>query len=220
MPPASVGADVDPREVAIVVRSTADTASVAAAIRRVARDVIPDVPVESLESCDRAIQRRAGANQVAIGMLIAFSERRFSSVRRVSTARWRCPPISARQSLRRDSPLALGTRCHRPGAGPGGESARHRGGSRAPGGCRGGVRSASGAVWRHAARSMEPHWCRRAPDNRWRRGECRTRRACVQDRCNRVHSVAIGKCPDRTPRRCLASPCASTRSALRSLVDA
>jgi predicted permease len=63
----------DPLNVRFVVRTQGDVQTAAAAIRRVARDVVPGVPVETLETYDQAIARRNGGNRVAMGMLISFA---------------------------------------------------------------------------------------------------------------------------------------------------
>jgi hypothetical protein len=62
-----------PQRVAFVVRTGGDPAAAAAAIRAAARAIAPDVPVESLEPYQAAIDRRTGGDRVMMGMLIAFS---------------------------------------------------------------------------------------------------------------------------------------------------
>jgi ABC-type antimicrobial peptide transport system permease subunit len=62
-----------PASVTFVVRTQGDTQATASMIRRVARELLPGVPVESLETYDQAIARREGGNRVAMGMLIAFA---------------------------------------------------------------------------------------------------------------------------------------------------
>jgi putative ABC transport system permease protein len=63
----------DPRAVAFVVRTSGDVASVAISARRVARELVPGVPIESLETYDQSIRRQTGGNRVAMGMLISFA---------------------------------------------------------------------------------------------------------------------------------------------------
>ncbi|HUE89134.1 MAG TPA: ABC transporter permease [Vicinamibacterales bacterium] len=62
----------DPRVVGFVVPMQGDTAATAALVRRVARDVVPGVPIESMEAYDRGIARPMGGNQIAMGMLLAL----------------------------------------------------------------------------------------------------------------------------------------------------
>jgi putative ABC transport system permease protein len=62
----------DPRVVTIAVRSHGDHADAASSLRLAARDLLPGIPVEALESYDRGIARAMGGNRVAMGMLLGF----------------------------------------------------------------------------------------------------------------------------------------------------
>jgi putative ABC transport system permease protein len=73
MPPRVWVPMFNPRTVTVVVRTAGDTNTAAGLVRRVAREVLPDVAVESLESYDQAISRRTAGDRVAMGMLVAFS---------------------------------------------------------------------------------------------------------------------------------------------------
>jgi predicted permease len=63
----------DPRTVMVVVRAGADFATAAALIRDEAREVLPGVPIEGLESYTRGMNRTRGGDGVAMGMLISFA---------------------------------------------------------------------------------------------------------------------------------------------------
>jgi putative ABC transport system permease protein len=63
----------DSTAVTFVVRGSADASTTAAMIRAVAREVVPGVPLESVETYARAIARMQGGDKVAMGMLIAFA---------------------------------------------------------------------------------------------------------------------------------------------------
>jgi putative ABC transport system permease protein len=63
----------DPRTVMVAVRSAGDIPATTAVIREVMRGVVPDVPVEGLESYVRSIDRTQGGNRVAMGMLMSFA---------------------------------------------------------------------------------------------------------------------------------------------------
>ena len=60
-----------PQRVSFVVRANGDRARAAAEIRAAARRVAPDVPVESLEPYQTAIERRTGGERIAMGMLVS-----------------------------------------------------------------------------------------------------------------------------------------------------
>jgi putative ABC transport system permease protein len=60
-----------PQRVSFVVRSNDDLARAASEIRSAAQRVAPDVPVESLEPYQTAIDRRTGGERVAMGMLVS-----------------------------------------------------------------------------------------------------------------------------------------------------
>jgi predicted permease len=62
-----------PARVSFVVRGSVELARTAAAVRMAARAAVPDVPVESLEPYQAAIDRRTGSDRVMMGMLIAFA---------------------------------------------------------------------------------------------------------------------------------------------------
>jgi putative ABC transport system permease protein len=62
-----------PRTTAFVIRTTGDTRAAAESVRRVARELAPAIPVESLDTYDLAIRRRGGSDRVAMGMLISFA---------------------------------------------------------------------------------------------------------------------------------------------------
>ena len=59
-----------PQRVSFVVRSRGDLARAALEIRSAAQRVAPDVPVESLEPYQTAIDWRTGGDRVAMGMLV------------------------------------------------------------------------------------------------------------------------------------------------------
>ncbi len=61
----------DPGVVTFVVQTAGDTAATAALVRRTAREIVPGVPVESMETYDRGIARQMGGNQIVVGMLLA-----------------------------------------------------------------------------------------------------------------------------------------------------
>ena len=72
-PPARVWLPLsNPREVSFVVQTAGDIAGTAALVRRAAREVVPGVPIESMEAYDRGVRRQMGGNQIAMGMLLAF----------------------------------------------------------------------------------------------------------------------------------------------------
>ena len=73
MPPRVWVPMADPATVTFVVRSNRDTPATTAAIRDAVREVVPGVPVESLETYERAISRMQGGDRVAMGMLITFA---------------------------------------------------------------------------------------------------------------------------------------------------
>ena len=63
----------NPGTVTFVVRSSGDDSAATTAIRHVARETVPDVPVEAVETYSRAIARTQGGDRVAMGMLISFA---------------------------------------------------------------------------------------------------------------------------------------------------
>ena len=63
----------NPRAVMFVVRTGGDLQGASTAVRRVARAVVPAVPIEALETYDRGISRRSGGDRVAMGMLMSFA---------------------------------------------------------------------------------------------------------------------------------------------------
>lgn len=60
-----------PSRVSFVVRSNGDLARAVRAIRAASQRVAPDIPVESLEPYQTAIDRRSGGDRVALGMLVS-----------------------------------------------------------------------------------------------------------------------------------------------------
>jgi predicted permease len=72
MPPRVWMPMANPTTVRVVVK-TNDYAMTTAAIRALAREVVPGVPVESLEAYDAAIARMQGGDRVAMGMLVSFA---------------------------------------------------------------------------------------------------------------------------------------------------
>lgn len=62
----------NPRTVSLIARTNGDLATAAFNIRRVARELVPAVPVETLEPYDRGIARITGGDRVAMGMLLGF----------------------------------------------------------------------------------------------------------------------------------------------------
>jgi predicted permease len=63
----------NPATVTFVARTPGDTRTAVATIRRIVRELLPGVPLETLETYDQAIARRDGGNFVAMGMLISFA---------------------------------------------------------------------------------------------------------------------------------------------------
>ncbi len=62
-----------PANVGFVVRATGDAGVIVPAVRQAVRDVAPGVPIEGLETYDRAISRRGGSDRVIMGMLTSFA---------------------------------------------------------------------------------------------------------------------------------------------------
>jgi ABC-type antimicrobial peptide transport system permease subunit len=62
-----------PRNVGFVVRAAGDPASIAPAVRQAVRHMVPSVPIEELETYDRAIARRLGSDRVIMGLLTSFA---------------------------------------------------------------------------------------------------------------------------------------------------
>ena len=62
-----------PVNVGFVVRAAGDASASAPAVRQAVRDAAPAVPIEGLETYDRAIARRGGSDRVIMGMLTSFA---------------------------------------------------------------------------------------------------------------------------------------------------
>ena len=63
----------NPVTVNVVARFAGDVASATTAIRTVVREVAPAIPIESLETYEKAIARTRGGDQIAMGMLVSFA---------------------------------------------------------------------------------------------------------------------------------------------------
>jgi len=62
-----------PASVVFAVNGRSELSVVAETIRRTARSIAPDVPVESLLTVDEALKRRTASDRVAMGMLVSFA---------------------------------------------------------------------------------------------------------------------------------------------------
>lgn len=63
----------EPRRISIVVRAAGDPAALAPAVRQIAREVAPSLPIEGLETYDAAIARRMGSDRIIFGMMLSFA---------------------------------------------------------------------------------------------------------------------------------------------------
>ena len=62
-----------PGNVGFVVRAVGEPGLIAPAVRQAVRDIVPGVPIEQLETYDRAIERRGGSDRVIMGLLMSFA---------------------------------------------------------------------------------------------------------------------------------------------------
>jgi putative ABC transport system permease protein len=73
MPPRVWVPMTTPANVGFVVRAAGDPGAIVPAVRHAVRDVVPGVPIEQLETYDRAIERRGGSDRVIMGLLMSFA---------------------------------------------------------------------------------------------------------------------------------------------------
>jgi putative ABC transport system permease protein len=73
MPPRVWVPLAEPHRVSIVVRASGDPGALAPAVRQIAREVVPSLPIEGLETYDAAIARRMGSDRIIVGMMLSFA---------------------------------------------------------------------------------------------------------------------------------------------------
>ena len=95
-----------PVNVGFVVRAAGDASASAPAVRQAVRDAAAAVPIEGLETYDRAIARRGGSDRVIMGLLTSFA---LAALLFAATGLYGTVAYSASQRLAEFGPrLALG----------------------------------------------------------------------------------------------------------------